>query len=42
MNPPSKTKEKLKTKNLSEDSIPSFIRKTFEILEVSKPDFNFP
>jgi len=29
-----KTKEK-KTKNLSEDSIPSFIRKTYEILEVN-------
>ncbi len=30
-----KIKEKHKTKNISEDSIPSFIRKTFEILEVT-------
>jgi len=28
-----KTKEKHKGKNASEDSIPSFIRKTYEILE---------
>ena len=38
MNPSSKTKDKATAKGASDDSVPSFIRKTYEILEVSKYD----